>query len=223
MKTKKAAILSAGLIALLCVAVIAGATFALFGVSRENEIVVSTGSVDVSAAASDLTTSSLSATDPSGTAVNDPVTSFATGGTAKLEDGVLTLTGVVPGDSATFTLTVTNTGSVSAKLRVNAVKEVTGSNGAADKLLLSVKNGSADFALDTWACGTDGADLVLAPQAVLTLTVTVSLDKNAVQSVGADGAVEQFISAATIKLTVYAGQANAAGTDLDGALGINND
>ena len=46
--SKKKAIISAGLIALLCAAVIVGSTFALFAVTRSSDVAVTTGSVDIS-------------------------------------------------------------------------------------------------------------------------------------------------------------------------------
>ena len=102
--SKKKAIISAGLIALLCAAVIVGSTFALFAVTRSSDVAVTTGSVDISAELSGLATASLS---PDAENVpNETAGSFATGGTAELNGNKLTLTNIVPGDSATFTVTV---------------------------------------------------------------------------------------------------------------------
>lgn len=220
--SKKTAIISAGLIALLCAALIIGSTFALFAVNRSSEIAVTTGSVDISAELGNLSTASLS---PGADNVpNDPAGTFATGGTAALdgETGRITLTNVIPGDSATFTLTVTNTGNNAAKVRVDVAKTVDeGAENAADELLVTVKNGDADFATGVWTCGADNSALVLNPEDTLVLTVTVALDKDATQPVNdITGAVEQLISSATVKITVYAGQANASDGDLDGALGL---
>lgn len=219
--TKKKAIVSAALIALLCAAVIVGSTFALFAVSRSSEIAVTTGSVDISATMSNLTTASLSPTADNVT--NNTAEKFATGGTASLnaEEGKLTLTNIVPGDSATFTLAVQNTGNNAAKVRVDVTKTITtGEEGAADELLVTVKKDDADFTTNAWTCGADNGALVLNPEETLTLTITVALDKNATQPIGEDGTVKQLISEATIKVTVYAGQANASDSDLNGALSL---
>ena len=107
-------------------------------------------------------------------------------------------------------------------MRVDVAKTVDeGAENAADELLVTVKNGDADFATGVWTCGTDNGALVLNPEDTLVLTVTVALDKNATQPVNdITGAVEQLISSATVKITVYAGQANASDGDLDGALGL---
>lgn len=220
--SKKTAVISAGLIALLCAALIIGSTFALFAVNRSSEIAVTTGSVDISAELSNLSTASLS---PDAENVpNNPAGTFATGGTAALdgETGRITLTNVIPGDSATFTLTVTNTGNNAAKVRVDVAKTVDkGAENAADELLVTVKNGDADFATGVWTCGADNGALVLNPEDTLVLTVTVALDKDATQPVNdITGAVEQLISSATVKITIYAGQANASDGDLNGALGL---
>ena len=48
--SKKTAVISAGLIALICAAMVIGSTFALFAVNRSSEIAVTTGGVDISAA-----------------------------------------------------------------------------------------------------------------------------------------------------------------------------
>lgn len=217
--SKKKAIISAALIALLCAAVIVGSTFALFAVTRSSDVAVTTGSVDISAELSGLATASLS---PEAENVpNETAGSFATGGTAELTGNKLTLTNIVPGDSATFTLTVKNTGKNAAKVRVDVAKTITtGEEGAADALLVTVKNGEDTFTTNAWTCGTDGNALVLNPNDTLTLTITVALDKDATQPIGEDGTVKQLISEATIKVTVYAGQANASDSDLNGALSL---
>ena len=89
--SKKKTIISAGLIALLCAAVIVGSTFALFAVTRSSDVAVTTGSVDISAELSGLATASLS---PDAENVpNETAGKFATGGTAELNGNKLTLTG----------------------------------------------------------------------------------------------------------------------------------
>lgn len=219
--SKKKAIISAGLIALLCAAVIVGSTFALFAVTRSSDVAVTTGSVDISAELSGLATASLS---PEAENVpNETAGKFATGGTAELTGNKLTLTNIVPGDSATFTLTVKNTGKNAAKVRVDALLTLgEDDDKSAEKYIkTTVKNGESEFALGTWVCGEDGGALILASDETLTLTVTVALDKSATQPVDETGAVKPLASSAAVKITVYAGQTNASDSDLNAAFSIN--
>lgn len=218
--SKKKAIISAGLIALLCAAVIVGSTFALFAVTRSSDVAVTTGSVDISAELSGLATASLS---PEAENVpNETAGKFATGGTAELTGNKLTLTNIVPGDSATFTLTVKNTGKNAAKVRVDALLTLgEDDDKSAEKYIkTTVKNGESEFALGTWVCGEDGGALILASDETLTLTVTVALDKSATQPVDETGAVKPLASSAAVKITVYAGQTNASDSDLNAAFSI---
>lgn len=217
--SKKKAIISAGLIALLCAAVIVGSTFALFAVTRSSDVAVTTGSVDISAELSGLATASLS---PDAENVpNETAGKFATGGTAELNGNKLTLTNIVPGDSAAFTLTVKNTGKNAAKVRVDALLTLgeDDDKSAEQYIKTTVKNGEKEFALGTWACGEDGA-LILNPDETLTLTVTVALDKSATQPADETGAVKPLASSAAVKITVYAGQTNASDSDLNAAFSI---
>lgn len=219
--SKKKAIISAGLIALLCAAVIVGSTFALFAVTRSSDVAVTTGSVDISAELSGLATASLS---PEAENVpNETAGKFATGGTAELTGNKLTLTNIVPGDSATFTLTVKNTGKNAAKVRVDALLTLgEDDDKSAEKYIkTTVKNGESEFALGTWVCGEDGGALILASDETLTLTVTVALDKSATQPADETGAVKPLASSAAVKITVYAGQTNASDSDLNAAFSIN--
>ena len=219
--SKKKAIISAGLIALLCAAVIVGSTFALFAVTRSSDVAVTTGSVDISAELSGLATASLS---PEAENVpNETAGKFATGGTAELTGNKLTLTNIVPGDSATFTLTVKNTGKNAAKVRVDALLTLgEDDDKSAEKYIkTTVKNGESEFALGTWACGESGGALILASNETLTLTVTVALDKSATQPADETGAVKPLASSAAVKITVYAGQTNASDSDLNAAFSIN--
>lgn len=219
--SKKKAIISAGLIALLCAAVIVGSTFALFAVTRSSDVAVTTGSVDISAELSGLATASLS---PEAENVpNETAGKFATGGTAELTGNKLTLTNIVPGDSATFTLTVKNTGKNAAKVRVDALLTLgEDDDKSAEKYIkTTVKNGESEFALGTWACGTENGALILNSNETLTLTVTVALDKSATQPVDEEtGAVKPLASSAAVKITVYAGQTNASDSDLNAAFSI---
>ena len=132
------------------------------------------------------------------------------------------MTNIVPGDSATFTLTVENTGKNAAKVRVDALLTLgEDDDKSAEKYIkTTVKNGEKEFALGTWACGEDNGALILNPEDTLTLTVTVALDKSATQPVDETGAVKPLASSAAVKITVYAGQTNASDSDLNAAFSI---
>ena len=83
MKSKKTALLTAGLTVLLSAAVIVGGTFAIFGTSKTREVTITTGSVDISAEFGDVTLYSLT---PSSTEAQPTGSlSFNAGGTASLD------------------------------------------------------------------------------------------------------------------------------------------
>ena len=136
MKSKRTALLTAGLTVLLCAAIIVGATFALFGTQKQREVTVTTGSVDIAAEfdADSLTLYSL--TPESTDAQPTGSLNFATGGSASIDgqNGSISLSQMVPGDKAEFTLTITNTGKSAARFRVDYTPSVTGAEGAEDSL-----------------------------------------------------------------------------------------
>ena len=111
---------------MLCVAVIAGATFALFTDNGGVDIAVTSGKVSVSAA---VDTNSMTLYSPTSVNENGEVvnadnaasqTAFANGGTAKVDEyGALYLSGLTPGDKAEFQIKITNNSDVNYKQRVS--------------------------------------------------------------------------------------------------------
>lgn len=111
---------------MLCVAVIAGATFALFTDNGGVDIAVTSGKVSVSAA---VDTNSMTLYSPASVNENGEVvnaenaasqTAFANGGTAKVDEyGALYLSGLTPGDKAEFQIKITNNSDVNYKQRVS--------------------------------------------------------------------------------------------------------
>ena len=214
MKSKKTALLTAGLTVLLSAAVIAGGTFAIFGTSKTREVTITTGSVDISAEFGDVTLYSLT---PSSTEAQPTGSlSFNAGGTASLDsaNGSIALTGIVPGDRAEFTLTVTNTGASAARYLIAYDATVTGVAGAEDALNYAVTAADEAVSFGSWS-----AEPLAAGESV-TLNISVELDKSAVQVTDGSGAIQTFITQASVVFTIYAGQANASDADLNGALGF---
>lgn len=111
---------------MLCVAVIAGATFALFTDNGGVDIAVTSGKVSVSAAVdtNSMTLYSPASVNEKGEVVNADnsasQTAFANGGTAKVDEyGALSLSGLTPGDKAEFQIKITNNSDVNYKQRVS--------------------------------------------------------------------------------------------------------
>lgn len=111
---------------MLCVAVIAGATFALFTDNGGVDIAVTSGKVSVSAAVdtNSMTLYSPASVNEKGEVVNADnaasQTAFANGGTAKVDEyGTLALNGLTPGDKAEFQIKITNNSDVNYKQRVS--------------------------------------------------------------------------------------------------------
>ena len=110
---------------MLCVAVIAGATFALFTDNGGVDIAVTSGKVSVSAAVdtNSMTLYSPASVNEKGEVVNADnaasQTAFANGGTAKVDEyGTLALNGLTPGDKAEFQIKITNNSDVNYKQRI---------------------------------------------------------------------------------------------------------
>ena len=109
---KNKIIISSILTIAMCFSLIAGSTFALFTSESKVDVVVNSATVDVDVDASALNyASTLSGNN--------------TLGAASLNDNVITLTNLVPGDYVTFTLTVTNKSTVAVNYRalVNVVED----------------------------------------------------------------------------------------------------
>lgn len=118
---KRNVLVSALLDIMLCVSLIAGATFALFTSESKVNIAVTSGKVDVVATMNGLTLYSPTSIDESGNVVDDTnaatATTFANGGTATVDSNTLTLTNITPGDKVTFNIEVTNNSNVTIKYR----------------------------------------------------------------------------------------------------------
>lgn len=112
---KKKALISSILTIALCLSVIAGATFALFTSDSAVNIAITSGKVNLVAniVKESLKTSSLGVEQ-------QPAGTFAAGGAAAfdVEGDDLVLTGVLPGDKATFDIKVTNNSNVDIQYKV---------------------------------------------------------------------------------------------------------
>lgn len=122
---KKRILLSSILTIALCLCLIAGSTFALFTDESKVNIAVTAGKVDVKASIDGLELYSPKKMNESGDILDadngahndtDPKT-FMLDGTATLEDNLLTLTNIVPGDKASFKIQITNNSNVNVKYR----------------------------------------------------------------------------------------------------------
>ena len=112
---KKKTLLTSLLTIVMCLALIAGSTYALFTSEDEINIAVTSGQVQVTATVTNLVTYSMGEeTETNGT--------FANGGTAVFApvNGVKTLTldRVTPGDKVTFTIELTNASTVDVQYRL---------------------------------------------------------------------------------------------------------
>lgn len=107
---KRSAIILTLLTVLLCAALITGATFALFGMSVPVGVTINSGNLRVTAELGSLATNSMGKDQQNG--------SFELGGSAQITEKGLVLTGVVPGDEASVTLTVANESSIAVIYRI---------------------------------------------------------------------------------------------------------
>ncbi len=120
MKNKSRVILSAVLSIVVCLSVIAGATFALFTSETQTNIAVTAGKVDVSATIDSLELYSPAAISSDGVITNDANVAgetFYNGGTATLDGAKLTLDKITPGDKATFKIRIANNSNVAVQYR----------------------------------------------------------------------------------------------------------
>ena len=126
MRKKTGSILSAVIVMMLCLCLIVGATFALFGKQSAVDIAVTSGDIAVNAEASGLVLYSAQA-DPNGTLTDEAGNkysygrredgTFVNGGTAQLSGGTITIDRIAPGDMAEFEITVTNRSNIDVKYR----------------------------------------------------------------------------------------------------------
>lgn len=109
---KKKLIFGSALGIIMCSSLIAGATMALFTSESKVNIAVTSGKVDVSAEAKEVTTYTNGEVTENGTFDNE--------GTAVIDDsGKLVLSGITPGDKAVVKLEITNSSSVAYKQRIS--------------------------------------------------------------------------------------------------------
>lgn len=110
---KRNVVISAILAIMLCVSLIAGATFALFTSESKVNIAVTSGKVDVVA---NVATDSIK-TKRKGTNYELGNNHMYSGAAATFEDGELTVSNMVPGDGITFNIVIKNNSSISVKYR----------------------------------------------------------------------------------------------------------
>lgn len=113
---KKSKLLAASLLAfVMSGAVVAGGTYALFSDTTENNIVINTGNIKVTSEDSIVSykTSETDYVDAEG----DDVT-FGEGRTGHLENGTLTLNGVLPGDGVQYKVSYNNESTLPFKYRI---------------------------------------------------------------------------------------------------------
>ncbi len=116
---KKKIVFSSAVAIILCVALLAGATFALFTSKDEVNIAATAGKVNVVATIENMKTFSMDEEQPEG--------KFENGGTAVLDKGTLTLDKVTPGDRVEFDIVITNNSNVAIQYNTKlAVVENTG-------------------------------------------------------------------------------------------------
>ena len=123
---RKSVMFSAILTIIMCLSLLAGATFALFTSEAKVNIAVTSGKVDVSASINGLEAYSPTSIAIDGT-ISDETNlannenaekSFANGGSAVLNENVLTLSKITPGDKVTFNIKVVNNSNVKALYRI---------------------------------------------------------------------------------------------------------
>ena len=106
---KKRHLLCSFMTLVLCLSLISGATFALFTSESKVNIAVTSGKVSVDANVQNLVLFSMD---------EEVAPTFANGGTAKYENGILTLDKVTPGDKVEFEIKVSNSSNVDINYRL---------------------------------------------------------------------------------------------------------
>lgn len=185
----------------LSAAVISGSTYAIFTSKESTNIAVTAGKVSITADAS-LTAAYSYDWDANaeGDVINNAqevsgTYTFTNGGTAGLEDGILTLTNITPGDYVKVTINITNYSNVATKYMVK----------------ISDKEGKLADALSVTGEGTDGwvaldaaTDATNGTAVTTDVVITIGLGK---ETVGDD---YQELEG-SIEIIVYAIQGNADG------------
>lgn len=185
----------------LSAAVISGSTYAIFTSEASTNIAVTAGKVSITADASLTTAYSYdwvaSAEDDVKTDAQEVsgTYTFTNGGTAELEDGVVTLTNITPGDYVEVTIKITNYSNVATKYMV----KISDAEGELADALSVTGEGT-----DNWVALAAATDAANGTAVTTDVTITIGLDKENV------GNAYQTLSG-SIEIIVYAIQGNADG------------
>lgn len=146
---KKKILLSSALVILICISLIAGATFALFTSEQKVTMVVGSAKVAIQASIGSLQLYSMDRPCQG--------TTFENLGTANLDGNTLTISNMSPGDKVEFTINVANSSNIATKCTMRTEK----TGGLADVLVVEYSTPAA----------------TLAPETGTTVTVSVELPK----------------------------------------------
>ncbi len=122
---KKKVLFSSIMTIALCLSLVAGSTFALFTSQSQVNVAVTSGKVDVVASVD----GEISYTSSLGTVLSQ------SGATLAEDSNTITISNMVPGDTATFNIRITNNSTVSVNYRTRFVQQ----NGADSELLKALK------------------------------------------------------------------------------------
>lgn len=122
---KKKILVSSIAVIALCLCLIAGSTFALFTTSTKVNIAVTAGELDVEATILETTMAMRSLGDTEGKYDRN---AFANGGSAALENSVLKIANMTPGDAVCFEVKVKNTGDIAVQYNVKWESQGVGAN-----------------------------------------------------------------------------------------------
>ena len=162
---KKKIILSSIAVIMLCLCLIAGSTYALFTETTTVNIAVTAGDLNVTAEVVQDSEELRSLRDAEGQFNRD---AFANGGDATLENGLLKINKMTPGDAVRFQVMVKNTGDIAAKYNVKwDIKDVQGEPQWAEVLKISVYDASGN------ELGTDDYSALGAPNQTSVFVVVV--------------------------------------------------
>ncbi len=157
---KKKIILSSIAVITLCLCLIAGSTYALFTETTTVNIAVTAGDLNITAEVVKDSEELRSLKDADGEFNRDV---FANGGDATLENGLLKINRMTPGDAVRFKVVVNNTGNVAAKYHVKwDIQDVQGEPQWKEVLKISVydANGKLLSTDDYSALGAPGQNSV---------------------------------------------------------------
>lgn len=173
-KNKSSLIIHSLLTILGCVALSAGSTYSLFTSEATNNIVISSGKVDVSAEVSEFTTYSMdNAVTENKT---DTIGYFANGGNATLTNGSLTLTNITPGDKVSYKVKVTNNSNLACSYRTSLL--YSDDTGLFSGLKVKVSKGENDESPKTTIYVGESESLAVSSDPI-TYTVEVELPSDA--------------------------------------------